>query len=692
MFDEFKQSDFDLVLVSFKPDFKFDKNKLKFPNKKTNYKKGELLFKYDNKEYKILDDVEVLKFYDDKNCFENSNIVFYRKLTKGGVFNIFENDFNQLLEKTSKISELKQKIFELSIQFYSKKLIEYVYTKFKETYDFYFNSFQNIFSELDVLKQQFNDKKTQIEQIEAKILELDPNNTFPSTFNSLIEQRNNLLKELETITTKLNSNLGKLQNLRKDIPQFQTEDSNNIKEAKINFVELQKGTDISTIQKTLKNQQTTFQSLVLDEKAVSVETPKSLFNRFKNLFNVYTNNIGIKVENSIFLFEELLEDFEPFDYSFQFDVKEFPKNLSSPNHYTFQLSTGKYILWSGKFQKNYEQFVRFVLESDKSNPKIVETLNQKENNFYENFNSFIQEFQSLSEPISKDWAFIVLNKEEAFIKFKSNKTGFLDIIINTFQIEFETIKNELEQSKKELKEIFDFIDQVQNKFNQIEDSEKVFMEKEVFCGFNKTKIKNVLFPNEENKNSSNSLTEEDVKFRGFPIKDPSVSPGFVHNKWWDKFLNLASVVGLNPIYYPIGFLIPNPSGITKVPFPVFYKHFLVIPTPTSLIQIGMAICGSSVSPMVTEFNMMNLTARFLVGVRPGNIIKKGFGTKIIDVPKVKDAFGNEIELNSQNSLTSPFEKDDLPNWERLSLNNSLFVLFLNDWCKASKKTFGFFEN
>jgi hypothetical protein len=37
-------------------------------------------------------------------------------------------------------------------------------------------------------------------------------------------------------------------------------------------------------------------------------------------------------------------------------------------------------------------------------------------------------------------------------------------------------------------------------------------------------------------------------------------------------------------------------------------------------------------------------------------------------------------------------QDDLPTWDRLSPNNFLFVVFLDEWCTQGKKGGGFFEN
>ena len=36
--------------------------------------------------------------------------------------------------------------------------------------------------------------------------------------------------------------------------------------------------------------------------------------------------------------------------------------------------------------------------------------------------------------------------------------------------------------------------------------------------------------------------------------------------------------------------------------------------------------------------------------------------------------------------------DELPPWERLTLDNFLFVVFVDEWCRQGKKTCGFFEN
>lgn len=58
------------------------------------------------------------------------------------------------------------------------------------------------------------------------------------------------------------------------------------------------------------------------------------------------------------------------------------------------------------------------------------------------------------------------------------------------------------------------------------------------------------------------------------------------------------------------------------------------------------------------------------------------------VPYPAVAIAPEVFKKLHPVLTS----DDLPPWERFTLDNFLFVCFLDEWCKQGKKTCGFFEN
>lgn len=55
-------------------------------------------------------------------------------------------------------------------------------------------------------------------------------------------------------------------------------------------------------------------------------------------------------------------------------------------------------------------------------------------------------------------------------------------------------------------------------------------------------------------------------------------------------------------------------------------------------------------------------------------------------------FGFPTEIDPKFSATLPMLNDELPVWERLSLLNIPFVLFLWKWCKAGKEKGGFFRD
>ena len=52
----------------------------------------------------------------------------------------------------------------------------------------------------------------------------------------------------------------------------------------------------------------------------------------------------------------------------------------------------------------------------------------------------------------------------------------------------------------------------------------------------------------------------------------------------------------------------------------------------------------------------------------------------------------KIELDPKITALLPLYKDDLPTWERLSITNIPFLLFLTQWCSAGKNGGGFLRD
>ena len=75
------------------------------------------------------------------------------------------------------------------------------------------------------------------------------------------------------------------------------------------------------------------------------------------------------------------------------------------------------------------------------------------------------------------------------------------------------------------------------------------------------------------------------------FKNVSKNPTIFDYSWWVKFSQLATLVNLVPVHWPIGLIIPSPTGIIKIPFPVFWFPIFVAPTDTLIAVLFIGQCG-----------------------------------------------------------------------------------------------------
>lgn len=109
-------------------------------------------------------------------------------------------------------------------------------------------------------------------------------------------------------------------------------------------------------------------------------------------------------------------------------------------------------------------------------------------------------------------------------------------------------------------------------------------------------------------------------------------------KWcyWLKFSALTTAVNILPLpgvggyrYWPIGFTIPTPAKLIKIPLPIVWIPISVIPLPVGLFVIFIAQCGICPSPVVF-FQGPNGEKKFIISLRPGT----EFGSNA-DKPQIK---------------------------------------------------------
>jgi hypothetical protein len=207
-----------------------------------------------------------------------------------------------------------------------------------------------------------------------------------------------------------------------------------------------------------------------------------------------------------------------------------------------------------------------------------------------------------------------------------------------------------------------------------------------------------------------ALPKDDDNFKGNSSKN---TPAVTDLRYWKKYCLNATLVNLLPTYWPIGLLIPTPSGLVKIPLPIIWKPFVVIPTPFCVIVIGLALCGICPAPFVYLVNpgwpfpigIVNTgESYFLTGIRGPAKIDAKIAVKVLDaIPTIitplvykKDDINIQkpivIDVAPEITKSLPLIKDDLPAFERLSITNLPYALYLTKWCAAGKKTMGFFEN
>lgn len=95
------------------------------------------------------------------------------------------------------------------------------------------------------------------------------------------------------------------------------------------------------------------------------------------------------------------------------------------------------------------------------------------------------------------------------------------------------------------------------------------------------------------------VVEPDTSIKDVNYNDyGSDEPLFTDIKYWQVYSNIINIVGLLPIYWRVGLLIPTPAGVLEIPVPIIWKPLLVIPTPIMTIVVFITIDGMIISPVV----------------------------------------------------------------------------------------------
>ena len=226
----------------------------------------------------------------------------------------------------------------------------------------------------------------------------------------------------------------------------------------------------------------------------------------------------------------------------------------------------------------------------------------------------------------------------------------------------------------------------------------------------------------QNANLAKAIKEEDDKDEN---DNPAIEHTIPNNReeydlttpqYWKKYTKYLNLVSLLPMHWTIGLILPNG---TRIPLPIIYKFVTVIYIHPILTVVWLTVNGCVICPVI-------LTIDFGLKKMLGNVpipTGSGFSTSDSDVSSMwtvlfrgsmqqitktnggcKVAFSGSILKpiigNPQNPVVSivdsainitkslPMTVDDYPPYNRLSLKNIPYLLYLKKMCGTAKPFMG----
>jgi hypothetical protein len=94
--------------------------------------------------------------------------------------------------------------------------------------------------------------------------------------------------------------------------------------------------------------------------------------------------------------------------------------------------------------------------------------------------------------------------------------------------------------------------------------------------------------------------------------------------YWVKFATFATAINILPLpgpggfkYWPIGFTVPGPNGLIKIPLPIVWIPLSVVVLPVGIFVIMIGLCGICPSPVVLYIGSSG-EKQFIVSLRKGS--------------------------------------------------------------------------
>lgn len=218
----------------------------------------------------------------------------------------------------------------------------------------------------------------------------------------------------------------------------------------------------------------------------------------------------------------------------------------------------------GKIKDIPDEFLRFLDSTNKEDPDAANLITEESN---KNQKKLEDEFKKTVSDVSYFSFGFGLNQ---FLEKEPIDKEFTDMA-NVELLEYERIEKKYSDLKEKEKESQDAIDSINKQI--MEELKKLNCE-------------------------SKEIPAKEEAGRDLNFKNVSKNPTIFDYAWWVKFSKLATIVNLVPVHWPVGLLIPTPSGLIRIPLPIIWIPLFVAPTDKLIAVIFIGQCGILPCPFI----------------------------------------------------------------------------------------------
>ena len=626
---------------------------------------------------------------------------------------------DNLKRKIDEMILLKERLGMLEPKVWALKAIWAIYEGQYQGYIQYFETFNDLVKQLEVYTEEFNTNIAKLNSLlyTDKVKKGDVTITNPMILlsSATLELRtkvSTLLSRQKVLSDKAQEISQKLQAVKDEQPTYFSTTNSVAANGSITSVPYKGG---------VEGTQYVIIPLGTGEKLSSPYV--DLLKKLPTYIQPFTNNILLN--NKYFTsWDELVNPIIPNVY---YDINK-PDSFTYANLIRYETSATDYFFMSNNIPSKWEGSMYNVRKDFFDNANAIsagikptddpDNVIEQTKNLSDKERALPYDIENLANDtfdkivsFSKNFGYNVLNEGSAFIQTGVNKTKVLDKVRNTAKDNFDVLHNEYVSVRDKIAEIEKYIDVFPKTIKDITTSGCVMVGGGPSSVGQYEGKKTKIIPWPLNESSLSSAPADNDKENGNP--DPN-SPPSTSLTYWKKYCKRATTVNLLPTYWPIGIIIPTPSGLIKIPFPIIWTPLAVVPSDLALIVIGITMCGICPGPFIYVVNPGWPFPIGMVGPKQSWFVTGNRGPKQLDgdttsevsagdtptvnVPlkytKNGQTIKKSITINIGPIVTQllPFIQDDLPVYERLTMTNVAYLMYLAKWCNQGKNTYGFFTS